>query len=138
MLGCDLHCGYCQNWLTSQALRDEASLSPPHDATAEQLVALAKRSAAPVMVSTYNEPLITSEWAVDGLARAREAGITCGFVSNGNATRRVLDYLRPTCSSTRWTSRASGRRVTASWGDAFPGCWTRSATCTRWASGSRS
>ena len=25
MLGCDFHCGYCQNWLTSQALRDPAS-----------------------------------------------------------------------------------------------------------------
>jgi hypothetical protein len=24
MLGCDLHCGYCQNWVTSQALRDPA------------------------------------------------------------------------------------------------------------------
>src|SRR5688572_23221632 len=23
MLGCDFHCGYCQNWLTSQSLRDE-------------------------------------------------------------------------------------------------------------------
>ena len=22
MLGCDFHCGYCQNWLTSQTLRD--------------------------------------------------------------------------------------------------------------------
>ena len=22
MLGCDYHCGYCQNWVTSQALRD--------------------------------------------------------------------------------------------------------------------
>src|SRR3990172_3390694 len=25
MLGCDFHCGYCQNWLTSQAMRDPAS-----------------------------------------------------------------------------------------------------------------
>ena len=25
MLGCDFHCGYCQNWLTSQALRDPAA-----------------------------------------------------------------------------------------------------------------
>ena len=25
MLGCDFHCGYCQNWLTSQAARDPAS-----------------------------------------------------------------------------------------------------------------
>src|SRR5262245_60186197 len=28
MLGCDFHCGYCQNWVTSQALRDEASGTP--------------------------------------------------------------------------------------------------------------
>ena len=25
MLGCDFHCDYCQNWLTSQAMRDPAS-----------------------------------------------------------------------------------------------------------------
>src|SRR5258706_2913045 len=29
MLGCDLHCAYCQNWLTSQALRDDASGTAP-------------------------------------------------------------------------------------------------------------
>ncbi|MFH1140218.1 MAG: AmmeMemoRadiSam system radical SAM enzyme, partial [Chloroflexota bacterium] len=26
MLGCDFHCPYCQNWLTSQTLRDPASV----------------------------------------------------------------------------------------------------------------
>src|SRR3989442_10998709 len=31
MLGCDFHCGYCQNWLTSQALRDEAAGVVPSD-----------------------------------------------------------------------------------------------------------
>src|SRR5262245_59356479 len=29
MLGCDLHCFYCQNWVTSQALRDPVAVSPP-------------------------------------------------------------------------------------------------------------
>ena len=29
MLGCDLHCAYCQNWVTSQALRDPAAVVPP-------------------------------------------------------------------------------------------------------------
>src|SRR5262249_53859269 len=29
MLGCDLHCAYCQNWVTSQALRDPDAGSPP-------------------------------------------------------------------------------------------------------------
>ncbi|HVI09715.1 MAG TPA: AmmeMemoRadiSam system radical SAM enzyme, partial [Candidatus Binatia bacterium] len=25
MMGCDLHCSYCQNWVTSQALRDPSA-----------------------------------------------------------------------------------------------------------------
>src|SRR6266446_7148026 len=33
MLGCDFHCGYCQNWLTSQALRDDAAGVVPSDVT---------------------------------------------------------------------------------------------------------
>ncbi len=38
MLGCDLHCGYCQNWVTSQALRDPRAIAPPIDVTPERLV----------------------------------------------------------------------------------------------------
>ncbi len=95
MLGCDLHCSYCQNWVTSQALRDDAAGAPIRRATPAGLVALAQEHGAPVMVSTYNEPLITAEWAVAVFQAARAAGITCGFVSNGNATPEVLDYLRP-------------------------------------------
>ena len=47
------------------------------------------------MVSTYNEPLITAEWAVEIFKQARARGLATGFVSNGNATPEVLDYLRP-------------------------------------------
>ena len=95
MLGCDFHCGYCQNWLTSQALRDDAALAPPRDVEPDQLVALARARRIPVMVSTYNEPLITSEWAVEIFAQAQQAGIVCGYVSNGNGTPQVLEYIRP-------------------------------------------
>ncbi len=95
MLGCDFHCGYCQNWLTSQALRDSAAIAPPRDIEPEELVAIAKRHRAPVMVTTYNEPLITSEWAVEVFSLARQHGITCGYVSNGNGTPEVLRYIRP-------------------------------------------
>src|SRR5262249_39604592 len=62
MLGCDFHCGYCQNWVTSQALRDPNALSPPLDVTPEQVVDLTFQYGAEVLASTYNEPLITSEW----------------------------------------------------------------------------
>ncbi len=95
MLGCDLHCAYCQNWVTSQAIRDPAAVAPPLAASPEALVADALRQGARVIVSTYNEPLITSEWAVAVFKEARAAGLSTGFVSNGNGTPRVLEYLRP-------------------------------------------
>ena len=95
MLGCDLHCAYCQNWVTSQALRDPQAVSAPLQATPELLVRDALRQGAKVLVSTYNEPLITAEWAVAIFREARAAGLKTGFVSNGNGTPRVLEYLRP-------------------------------------------
>ena len=95
MLGCDLHCAYCQNWVTSQALRDSSAVAPPVDTTPEQLVRDAVRLGATIVVSTYNEPLITSEWAVAIFKEARAAGLMTAYVSNGNGTPRVLDYVRP-------------------------------------------
>ena len=95
MLGCDLHCGYCQNWVTSQALRDPHAVSPPLEASPEELVRDAVDQGAKVLVSTYNEPLITSEWAVAVFKEAKAAGLLTGFVSNGNGTPQVLDYVRP-------------------------------------------
>jgi pyruvate formate lyase activating enzyme len=95
MLGCDLHCSYCQNWVTSQALRDPNAIAPPIEAEPESLVEDALRLGGRVMVSTYNEPLITSEWAVEIFRHAKRAGLGTGYVSNGNGTRQVLEYIRP-------------------------------------------
>jgi len=95
MLGCDLHCSYCQNWVTSQALRDPMAIAPPEDVTPEYLAEDAVRRGAQVVVSTYNEPLITVEWAVAVFKEARRRDLVTGFVSNGNGTDRVLEFLRP-------------------------------------------
>ena len=95
MLGCDLHCDYCQNWLTSQALRDDLAGAPPQIISAEEIAAAGQRLGAALVVSSYNEPLITSEWAVAVFKAARRQGLRTAFVSNGNATREVLTYLRP-------------------------------------------
>ena len=95
MLGCDLHCGYCQNWITSQALRDEQAGTAVSDAAPETLVCEAVRTGCRSVISTYNEPLITSEWAVDVFRRARAVGLRTGYVSNGNGTPRVLEFLAP-------------------------------------------
>jgi pyruvate formate lyase activating enzyme len=95
MLGCDLHCAYCQNWLTSQALRDDSAGTTPTVITSDRLVAMARAYGASMVGSSYNEPLITAEWAVDVFKKARPQGFRTAFISNGNATPQVLDYLRP-------------------------------------------
>jgi pyruvate formate lyase activating enzyme len=95
MLGCDLHCSYCQNWLTSQALRDPEAGSPVEAADPKAMVKDAVGQGAKVAVSTYNEPLITSEWAVAVFREARAAGLKTAYVSNGNGTPQVLKYLHP-------------------------------------------
>ncbi len=95
MLGCDLHCGYCQNWVSSQALRDIRSSLDFRQVEPREIVRLALAHNASCIVSTYNEPLITSEWAVAVFREARAAGLATGYVSNGNATPQVLEYLNP-------------------------------------------
>ncbi|HEX4054346.1 MAG TPA: AmmeMemoRadiSam system radical SAM enzyme [Tepidisphaeraceae bacterium] len=95
MLGCDFHCGYCQNWVTSQMLRDPKAAAGPKLTTPKQLVDVAIQHGAPVVASSYNEPLITSEWAVDVFKEARTRGLKCAYISNGNGTSQVLDFLRP-------------------------------------------
>lgn len=95
MLGCDFHCSYCQNWISSQVLRDDQAIAKPNIADAEHLADLAVQHQIPVMVSTYNEPLITADWAIEIFKLVREHGVVCGFVSNGNATPEVLRFIRP-------------------------------------------
>ncbi len=54
-----------------------------------------KKHRVPVLTSTYNEPLITTEWAVEIFSLAKKNGLRCSYVSNGNGTPEVLEYIRP-------------------------------------------
>ena len=95
MVGCNLHCAFCQNWTSSQTLKDERAGTLPQTVDARELIRVAARRGAPVIVSTYNEPLITADWAATVFEKAHEKGLKCGFVSNGNATPEVIDFIRP-------------------------------------------
>ncbi len=98
MLGCDMHCPFCQNWLTSQALRDPASDMAGRfvrRVTPETIVQLALESGASTIASSYNEPLITIEWAADIFRLAKQHGLKTVFVSNGHATPEALDFIAP-------------------------------------------
>jgi pyruvate formate lyase activating enzyme len=98
MAGCNFHCSFCQNWLSAQALNDNSSHFSArylHQITPEEIVQSAKTNHAQAIVSTYNEPLITSEWAIEIFALAHEAGLKTAFVSNGFGTRQGLETLAP-------------------------------------------
>jgi pyruvate formate lyase activating enzyme len=95
MLGCDLHCGFCQNWEISQHGRDHEAGRDPTVISARDLIRMGQARGARGVASTYNEPLITSEWALAVFKEAKAAGLRTMYISNGNGTPEVIDYLRP-------------------------------------------
>ena len=95
MLGCDFRCSYCQNWQISQTLRDDAAGRDYIPISADELIALGLQRRARAVASTYNEPLITTEWAINIFRRARQEGLRTLYVSNGNGTPEVIDALKP-------------------------------------------
>jgi pyruvate formate lyase activating enzyme len=95
MLGCNFRCPFCQNWVTSQVLRDPDAIAHPEFLTPEQFVESAVRSKARAVTSTYNEPLITVEWAVKIFKLAKAKNLATSIVSNGNGTPEVIEYLAP-------------------------------------------
>ena len=95
MLGCNFRCDYCQNWDISQALRDDRARESFIPITADELIALGASRGSRGVASTYNEPVITSEWAVEVFKRAKQAGMRTMYVSAGYATPEVIDYLKP-------------------------------------------
>jgi len=94
MLGCDYHCSFCQNWITSQTLRDPHAVSNIEKISPEEIVLSARQHKAQIITSTYNEPLITSEWGVEVFKIAKRSKLITSFVSNGNGTPEVVEYLK--------------------------------------------
>lgn len=98
MLGCNFLCSFCQNWQTSQVLRDpcaDTSVEYIHKVSAEKLVDLALANGAASIASSYNEPTITIEWAAEIFKLAHENKLKTAMVSNGYMTAEALDFIRP-------------------------------------------
>ena len=98
MLGCNFHCEFCQNWVSSQVLRDQKVI--PYSGmlqavTPEQIVAYALQSGSKTIASSYNEPIISAEWAHDIFSLAKKNNLHTAMVSNGYATSEALEYLQP-------------------------------------------
>ena len=91
---CNLLCAYCQNWVSSQALRDFRSALDFQSLRPQDLVSLALRQEASSLISTYNEPLITAEWAVAIFREARAAGGDTELRQRGRLDPAGLELVR--------------------------------------------
>ena len=96
MFGCDLRCPWCSNADISQALRAD-DVAPPavEPVSAARLVEEAIAAGCEAVVSAFNEPMITAEWALAVFTEARRHGLATALVSDGNTTPEALAYLRP-------------------------------------------
>jgi pyruvate formate lyase activating enzyme len=89
-LGCNLSCGFCQNWQISQQAVPTEALAPP------AALALAKTYAANLGIAyTYNEPFIWYEFVLDTAKLVREAGLKNVLVTNGYVEEAPLRELLP-------------------------------------------
>jgi pyruvate formate lyase activating enzyme len=95
MVGCNFRCGFCQNWISTQALLHESITLPVRPISAEEIVHSAQRNHARLVVSSYNEPMITIEWAAHIFQKAQASGLACAMVSNGFASPEALAFIRP-------------------------------------------
>ena len=139
MLGCDLHCAYCQNWVTSQALRDPRAVSRPMHATPQRS---RSRCLAPRRESSGQHLQRTADHQRVGrrgfqgsqggrtrdrfrLERQRHAASARILAPVGGSLQsRPEELRRPPLPPTRRPHRTHSRR--------------RFAACTKWDCGSRS
>ncbi|MEW6308429.1 MAG: AmmeMemoRadiSam system radical SAM enzyme [Bacillota bacterium] len=92
-LGCNLACGFCQNWQISQADAPTEPLSP------EQAAELAVRPQHGMvsigLAYTYSEPSVWAEYILDTAPLARAKGLKNVLVTNGYIREGPLKDLIP-------------------------------------------
>ena len=94
-IGCNFHCGFCQNWQISQLRADDTAQYPGRDVAPEEIVVQALRHKCQSISYTYTEPTIFFEYALDIAKLAKEKGLYNIFVTNGYMTKECLEMARP-------------------------------------------
>jgi len=87
MLGCDYHCGYCQNWITSQALRDPLAESNPNTWRLKILSALPS-SRCKGCYEYLQRTAHHKRMGNGNFLACKKSGLITSYVSNGNGTPR--------------------------------------------------
>ena len=90
--GCNFRCLHCQNWSISQVGVEDVNYE---DLLPEHLVELTKRYHCKGIATTYTEPTLTTEYAIDVGKLAHREGLYNVYVTNGYITTEALEELRP-------------------------------------------
>ncbi|MGH2496244.1 MAG: AmmeMemoRadiSam system radical SAM enzyme [Ktedonobacteraceae bacterium] len=94
-LGCNLRCGFCQNWeVAFRDARHGGGLPQPNLAP-ERAVELALEQRCEGLAWTFNEPTISPMYLLDCARQSHEAGLYTVLVTNGLMTHEVLDMIGP-------------------------------------------
>ena len=91
--GCNLRCGFCQNWSIAHGDPHTVKVTP------EQVVSLARQQAAEGdcigLAYTYSEPLMWYEFVLDTAKLVHAAGLKNVLVTNGYIMETPLKELLP-------------------------------------------
>jgi len=79
-MGCNMRCGFCQNFEISQGMDSKTKDMSPKD-----VVRLALDNGAKGIAFTYNEPIVWFEYVMDVCSEARGAGLGTLLKTNGYA-----------------------------------------------------
>lgn len=94
-IGCNFHCGFCQNWQISQTnIRDGAKLYE-EEVMPQEVVREAINNNCRSISYTYTEPTIFFEYAYDTAKLAKAKGLYNNFVTNGYMTKEALEMIKP-------------------------------------------
>lgn len=95
-IGCNFHCGFCQNWEISQAAkRIQSTADYGIPLAPAEVVEQAIVNNCQSIAYTYTEPTIFFEYAYDTARLAREAGLRNVFITNGYMTEEALMTAAP-------------------------------------------
>ena len=96
--GCNLRCPFCQNSSISWSqkafeYKNKAEYYPPEEIVKN---AMNLRDRGNIGIAfTYNEPLISYEFVRDCAMLSKKSGMENVLVTNGSATKKVLDEIAP-------------------------------------------
>ena len=94
-IGCNFHCGFCQNWQISQeSFRDGDNLGG-EEFLPQEIVREALKNKCKSISYTYTEPTIFFEYAYETAKLAKEKGLCNNFVTNGFMTKEAILMIKP-------------------------------------------